>query len=159
MFNQTRYGRYSQKNYHNNASATIKILAFVAVVVFIGGGMWALFQAANTWTAAVGNAWNATNNDSLIHVLGSAIADSIKLLAGVIGLVIVGAIAPWFIRNFRMALLSPIPGVQREYNVLDAEHAAPGLLETDEQPAHGLLVAADHREHYIGAEHQLVNPK
>lgn len=151
MFNTTRYGHYSSKTYNNNAGALIKVLAFIVVVCVFGGTCWALFGALSLWTEAVGQTWQPGNNDTLLIVIGGAIGKSIVLLTCVVGGLVFLALAPWLIRNFRVALNTPIPG-QREQriNVIDAEPQA--LIED----SHGLLMD-NAQEHYIDAAHLLAD--
>lgn len=156
MFNQNKYGRYSSTVHNNNTGATLKLLAFVAVVCIFGFSMYALFEAANSWTSAVGQTWNAANNDTLIQVLGGAIGSAIVLVAGVTSGLVTLAMLPWFIRNMRVALNAPVPGATQRYNVIDQDDRPAGLIETKE-PVYGLLMADDHTEHYIDATHQLVD--
>lgn len=160
MFNQTRYGTYNQKTYNNDTPGTLKLLAFVAVVCIFGGSMWALFQATNSWTNAVGATWNADNNNTMVHEIGGAIGSAIVLVAGVVSGLTTMAMLPWFIRNMRVALNTPVPGQTQRYNVIDAaQDDTIGLIEQD-APAHGLLMDSSHHEHYIDATHQLAdNPQ
>lgn len=149
MFTNNRYGS-NTKIYQQNGSATIKLLTFLAVVGTIGGAMWALFQAFENWTNGVSRTWTPGNNDTLIN-RGADVFGTVMYL--IVGGLMLAVVAPWIIRNWRIALLAPIPGQQRNsYNVLEGDTEPPAMLP---EPSYGLMLDDAHSEHYIDVTHQL----
>ena len=146
----TRYGS-NTKVYNQNGSATIKLLTFLAVIGTIGGAMWALFQAFENWTNGVSRTWTPGNNDTLIN-RGADVFGTVMYL--IVGGLMLAVVAPWIIRNWRIALLAPIPGQgqRNSYNVLPDDTEAPGMPP---EPSYGLMLDDAHSEHYIDVTHQL----
>jgi hypothetical protein len=149
MFTHNRYGA-NTKIYQQNGSATIKLLTFLAVVGTIGAIAWSLFQAFGNWTGAVGRTWTPGNNDTLISTFGDVFGT--LFLVVTVGLML-AVVAPWMIRNFRIALNAPVPGQrERTYTAIEADE--PALLDA---PSYGLLMDDAHQEHYIGTDRQLTS--
>ena len=152
MFTNNRYGS-NTKIYQQNGSATIKLLTFLAVVGTIGAIAWSLFQAFGNWTEGVNRTWTPGNNDTLI----SAFADVFGTVFLVVTVGVMFAfVVPWMVRNWRMALLTPIPGARERtggFNVIEADEPAALLSE----PSYGLMLDDSHQEHYIGTERQLTS--
>lgn len=160
MFNQTRYGRYSNRTTinHNNAPATMKLLTFGVIVLAIAGIAWALFHALNSWTTGVGGTWTTSNNDVLIEYVmapvGQALGGAVYLAGGVLAGVTVLAFAPWFIRNMRVALTEPIRGQgQGGYQVIDQD--GDESEELGEPERFGLIEDGSYQEHYLDSSHLL----
>ena len=151
MFTNNRYGS-NTKIYQQNGSATIKLLTFLAVIGTIGGAMWALFQAFENWTNGVSRTWTPGNNDTLIN-RGADVFGTVMYL--IVGGLMLAVVAPWIIRNWRIALLAPIPGARERasFNVIEADETA-ALLD---EPSYGLMLDDSHQEHYIGTERQLTS--
>lgn len=150
MFTNNRYGS-NTKIYQQNGSATIKLLTFLAIIGTIGGAMWALFMAFENWTDAVGRTWTPGNNDTLISTFGDVFGTLFLVIT--IGLML-AVVAPWMIRNFRMALNAPVPGArERTYTAIEADEPTAML----DAPSYGLLMDDGHQEHYIGTERQLTS--
>ena len=151
MFTNNRYGA-NTKIYQQNGSATIKLLTFLAIVGTIGAIAWSLFQAFGNWTGAVGRTWTPGNNDTLIN-RGADVFGTVMYL--IVGGLMLAVVAPWIIRNWRIALLAPIPGQQQRqagYNVLEGDPEPQGMLP---EPSYGLMLDDSHSEHYIDVTHQL----
>lgn len=142
MFEVNRGGDH--RTYHNNnsAPATLKLLAFLFVVGLVGAIGWAFLQAVEQVTTAMGRTWTTGNNDHLISGWNTLV-----IVGGLVVIVlIVLAILPWLVHNWRTALSGGRSSQGDHWQVSgpDPYDALP-----NPPPAYGLLTDGDHEEKFI----------